>query len=295
MEVLQLTETDDILDLCSDPVFKAVFTRDDPDSRGALMSLLTDYTGRKVTTVAVKENEPAISDIGDRLVRFDINVKFNNGKLANIEMNMFPHDYDLERAEWYLAELHTTQSIKGKDRDYGDINESWQISFFNERKFFEDGAIVHHFEYYDETNETALGGKTHLVTVELGKAKELSDLKAGKKEDLWAYFIRHCQEQGKRGEINAIIRKEGGMRMAMETLLTISKDENERAKLLTIKKNILDWQSGIVSARKEERKKSAAHYEPIISQKDMLLSQKTMLLSQQAAEIAALKKQLGQK
>jgi hypothetical protein len=42
--------------------------------------------------------------------------------------------------------------------------------------------------------------------------------------------------------------------MAMESLLTISKDENERARLLTAEKNMLDWQSSLSLAKKEGRR-----------------------------------------
>jgi hypothetical protein len=41
--------------------------------------------------------------------------------------------------------------------------------------------------------------------------------------------------------------------MAAKTLLTISRDENERVRLMTIEKNILDWQDGINNAKREGR------------------------------------------
>jgi predicted transposase YdaD len=41
--------------------------------------------------------------------------------------------------------------------------------------------------------------------------------------------------------------------MAIESLLTISRDENERARLLTQEKNLVDWQAGINYARREGR------------------------------------------
>jgi hypothetical protein len=41
MKVLRFELTDDIIDICYDNVFKAVFTRDTPESRGALSALLS--------------------------------------------------------------------------------------------------------------------------------------------------------------------------------------------------------------------------------------------------------------
>jgi hypothetical protein len=75
--------------------------------------------------------------------------------------------------------------------------------------------------------------------------------------------------------------------MAIESLLTISRDENERARLLTQEKNLTDWQAGITYARREGIKigqqQSAATIEKQQGQ-----------LAAQAAEIADLKRQLAQ-
>jgi hypothetical protein len=43
--------------LCRDPVFKAVFTKDTPESRGALSGLISAFIGRKISSVSVINNE----------------------------------------------------------------------------------------------------------------------------------------------------------------------------------------------------------------------------------------------
>jgi hypothetical protein len=88
-------------------------------------------------------------------------------------------------------------------------------------------------------------------------------------------------EPGRQEEINQLLEKKEGIYMAVESLKTISQDENERARLLTIEKNLTDWQAGIVHAKRKGRKEAEDYYKPI--------------LAQQAAEIAELKRQLGQK
>jgi hypothetical protein len=60
-----------------------------------------------------------------------------------------------------------------------------------------------------------------------------------------ASFIKHGSEKDKIPEINKLIQKKEGIKMAAETLITISKDENERARLLLAEKNHLDWLDGI--------------------------------------------------
>jgi predicted transposase/invertase (TIGR01784 family) len=251
MKLIQLSPDDDLLNILSDPVFKAVFTHGTDDSRGALKDLISAYTGSPVASVSVKQNEPAVDGTGERQIRFDVNVKFNDGKLADIEMTMNALDFDLIRGEYYLDKLHTGQSIQGVDRDYSDLKETWQISFLNNRMFFNDGAMIHRFEYYDKDNRVSLGGLTRMVTVELDKAEGLKDTERLGKAEKWAYTFKFCPDEGKRDVINRILKSEEGISMAMATLLTISKDENERARLLTQEKNLTDWQSGIVHARRE--------------------------------------------
>jgi predicted transposase/invertase (TIGR01784 family) len=251
MTPIQLKPTDDLLNILADPVFKAVFTRDTKESRGALMALIAAYTGNEVASVVVKQNEPAIEDAAERQIRFDISVRFNDGKLADVEMNMNAQGFDLIRGEYYLGKLHTSQSIQGVKRDYADLKETWQISFMNNRTFFKDESVIHRFEYYDKENEVSLGGLTHIITAELDKAAEVEEPERLCRAEKWAYTFKNCPDGSKREEINKVLKGEEGIAMAMETLLTISADENERARLLTQEKNLLDWQSGINYARKE--------------------------------------------
>jgi predicted transposase/invertase (TIGR01784 family) len=288
MTPIQLKPTDDLLNILVDPVFKAVFTRDTKESRGALMALISAYTGSEVAQVFVKQNEPAIEDAAERQIRFDISVKFNDGKLADVEMNMNALGFDLVRGEYYLGKLHTSQSIQGVKRDYADLKESWQISFLNNRTFFKDDAVIHRFEYYDQENNVSLGGLTHIVTVELDKAADLKEPTNLDSAQKWAYTFKYCPDEGRREEINKIMKGEEGIAMAMETLLTISADENERARLLTQEKNLMDWQSGINYARKEGRE------EGIKLGEQRAATQYQTQLSAQAAHIAELERQLAQ-
>jgi hypothetical protein len=45
MMKVQFGDTDDIIDICLDNVFKAVFTRNAPESQGALSRLLSALIG----------------------------------------------------------------------------------------------------------------------------------------------------------------------------------------------------------------------------------------------------------
>jgi hypothetical protein len=63
MKPIRFELTDDLIDICYDNVFKAVFTRDTPESRGALSALLSAIIGRQLTVIALAINEPPVSDL----------------------------------------------------------------------------------------------------------------------------------------------------------------------------------------------------------------------------------------
>jgi len=69
----------------------------------------------------------------------------------------------------------------------------------------------------------------------------------------WGIFFRYLTDKAKRGKINEIIKYEEGIAMASEVLLSISKDEVERARLMSEYKYQLDLQSKITYAKREGR------------------------------------------
>jgi predicted transposase YdaD len=67
----------------------------------------------------------------------------------------------------------------------------------------------------------------------------------------WAFYFRYLTDRRKRQKINEIIEYEEGIAMASEVLITISRDEVERARLLSEYKYEVDMQSHIVNAKRE--------------------------------------------
>ncbi|MDR1315655.1 MAG: Rpn family recombination-promoting nuclease/putative transposase, partial [Spirochaetales bacterium] len=159
----------DIIDIRFDQAFKAVFTKDTPHSRGALKGLLSSLIRREISSLTITANEPPAGSPGDRQIRFDLTCAFDGGELANIEMTLYPHAFEVLRIEFYLNRLFVTQQIHGNGKSYRDLKLTYQISIVN-RNLFDDDALVHRFEYYDVEHGLRLGGKTRIITVELGKA-----------------------------------------------------------------------------------------------------------------------------
>ena len=87
MKKIYFDETEDILDIRYDNVFKAVFARDNQTSKGALSKLISALICKDIKVVTINTNEPPIDNIKDRQIRFDINCKAKSGEL--IKMRIF--------------------------------------------------------------------------------------------------------------------------------------------------------------------------------------------------------------
>ena len=101
----------------------------------------------------------------------------------------------------------------------------------------------------------SLGGRTRIITVELVKTEPVVDkpVEEMTNAELWAVFFQYLTDEEKRGKIIEIINREEGIAMAVETLVTITQDEIEYERMSNLIKSQLDYQSGMVGARREGR------------------------------------------
>jgi len=120
-------------------------------------------------------------------------------------------------------------------------------------RLFEDEAFFHAFEYYDPVRCVPLNGKSRIITLELSKLEEVAEKPVGEmdKKEIWAFYFRYLNDKNKRGKINEIMEREEGIAMASEVLMTISRDEVERARLMSEYKYQVDTQSKMVYAKRE--------------------------------------------
>jgi predicted transposase/invertase (TIGR01784 family) len=239
-----------------DNVFKAVFTKDSPESRGALSKLLSAVIGRELSVISITTNEPPIENIRDRQIRFDLSCKADDGGLLNVEMSLNPDKCEPVRLEFHAGKLFTGQDIRGGGKTYNDLKEAYQIAILVKGRFFEGEVFLHKFEYYDKEFRVTLGGRTRIITLELGKLEYLVKKPVEKMSavERWGFYFRYLRDKGKRSKINEIMKSEEGIAMASEVVMTISKDEIERARLMSEYKYELDTQSRIGYARQEGRK-----------------------------------------
>ena len=258
MPKVQIDDTDDLIDICYDNVFKAVFTKESPESRKALSRLVSAFIGRDVQAVKITANEPAIDNIRDRQMRFDIACQTEKGELINVEMSLNPTSIEPVRLEFHIGKLFTGQDIRGSDKDYGDLKEAYQIAFLVKERFFADDAFLHTFEYYDRKNSMPLGGRSRIITLELSKLEEVVEKPAGEMSspEHWAVYFRYLRDMDKRRKINEILEYEEGIAMANEVLMTISRDQVERARLMSEFKYELDTRTRINDAKREGQRET---------------------------------------
>jgi hypothetical protein len=271
MYSVQFTINDDLIDICHDNVFKAVFTKDTPASRGALQHLIGANLNEKVCVEAIGQNEPPINNLNDRQIRFDVSVAFADKRKANVEMTMFPSSVEFLRMEYYAARLHVSQEIRGRDLSFDNLTQTYQISFLGNHRFWDDDTLVHHFKFHDNEHNTDLNGRMTIVTVELVKVAQIVQKPVTQMNSMerWAVFLVYCKDKSKIDIINEILQIEEGIAMAGDVMIHISRDEIERCRLESEYKYELDLQSATVEARRAEDRKWQIKYNNLQQQAKM--------------------------
>ena len=244
-----------VLDIRHDSVFKAVFTRDTPESRGALSSLLSALIGKIVSVETIIANEPPSNGMFQRNIRYDISCRTTNGKLVNIEMSLHPNADELNRLEYYVSRLFVMQDIRGSEKHYWDLKETFQIAIIARETFFQDEYLTHQFEYYDPAAAVSLKGKTRIITMELEKAVMAIEKSAVEMTgaEAWAAFFQYLTDNTKSAKIEEIMQHEGGIAMAAETLHGFSEEEKQYLWQMSRDKFELDNQSRMAFAKKAAR------------------------------------------
>jgi predicted transposase/invertase (TIGR01784 family) len=250
-----ILDTDDPIDIRIDGIFKAVFTKGTPESTGALSRLVSALIGRDITIDSILANEPAIGNTRDRQIRFDINCRAENGELFNVEMCLNPVAFEPVSLEFHAAKLYVGQDIKGSDKNYNDLKRAFQIAILAKEKFFPDEVFFHSFEYYDAVNKVSLNGRTRVITLELSKLDKVVEKPANEMSasERWAVFFGYLTDRSKRSKINEILKTEEGIAMAGQVLMKVSRDEEERARIMRDEKIELDYQSLMVYGKRQAR------------------------------------------
>jgi predicted transposase/invertase (TIGR01784 family) len=246
-------ENEDIIDICYDGVFKAVFTKDVPESRVALSKLVSALIGREVSIIEILANEPPARGSWDRQIRYDINCRAENGELVNVEMSLNPDPFEPVRLEYHAARLFTNQNIRGSDKAFNNLKRAYQIAILVKDKFFPDNRFFHTFEYYDPEHEMPLNGRSRIIALELSKLEQVVEKAAAEMsaQEKWAVYFRYLTDKKKRSKINEIIEQEEGIAMASGVVMGWTQEEKEALWAMSREKAELDYQSRMAYAKQQ--------------------------------------------
>ncbi|AEF82358.1 PD-(D/E)XK nuclease family transposase [Leadbettera azotonutricia] len=242
MKRIHFSDDEALFDICTDGVFKSIFTQETPNSRGALNKLLSAILEKDLKVITVTANEPSINDRRERQIRFDINVEFETGQHANVEITVRPNEFETLRMEYYVCKLLLTQGIKGKSRSYRNLEPTYHISIIEKEKLFSDNKLVHRFEYYDRENKVPLGGRTAIITLELQKAGRLAEKPIPNMTSLerWSLFFRYFSLKKQRALINELLKYEEGITMAGAVVKGWTQEEIEAVNAISQEKREMD-------------------------------------------------------
>lgn len=211
------------LNIKNDFIFKEVFASNDELSRGALQDLLSTYLCREVVDVNVTTNEIRSNYLLQKETRMDINVIFNNGERANIEMQLVNQKEELvPRMIYYLTQLFQSQTLKKKR--YTDLHNTYSILIAN---FIVINDEKQYHDYKLEDGPSILSDLLHVIIIELPKVKE-KDVSEMSKIEGWNYFFRNYENEEKKGIIELIKKKWRGVAMAEEKITQITPEELAR-------------------------------------------------------------------
>jgi predicted transposase/invertase (TIGR01784 family) len=287
-----------ILPAYENGVFQAVLTL--PEAYNALIDMVAAFLNRRIVRLTLRNNNMPSRDVYAKSEEFDINcvVDGEDGDQCGIEMQASPmegdkRDNDHRNIKWRsvfnVCDLHANQP--GRGRDYGEFLRSYQIMLCNYRVFDGAGEPAEPFTFRNRAGRELCDAVT-VVFVDLTQAREIAKKPIEEMTDAeaWIVFFALANKPRYRQTIEEITKTREGIAVANETLLSISQDADERARLLSHRIWLRDREHDMAVARKEGR----AELEPLLAEKDAEIADKDAVIAEQAALIAQLQARLGE-
>ena len=244
------------LNLKHDMAFKSVFGADIKESQIALCSLLRSILKQPVSSVKVMNSELTSEIVHQKHPRMDLLVSFDDGRLANIEMQVV---YDSEeffyRMFYYEIRLASRQVLK-EGEPYSNFHLVYQIVITDFIISPEYEELVEQFEQRNWKGQALkyAGQLMQLIFVQLPKVP-LMNVKDMSLLEKWSFFLKYFEDEGKQSIIKEVIKKEEGIAMADKIIKYMSQEWidqlNEEFEQLSINDSIRMENARIKWAREE--------------------------------------------
>jgi len=224
------------LAITDDRVFKAMFSANNTDSNEALRSLLSACTHREISEVQVTKNELIPAHLGAKVPRLDVNVTFNDGELANLEMQVSSSDDNIkDRAAFLTAMLQASQPSRGKK--YRGIKRVYQIFFLDCELFPHSDKLPRRYSYREELENDRLTEMTEIILYEMPKMEQkVQKIIDGKldiidlpEDEKWCIYMRYRHDEKVSGLIRQLYEKEKGIMFAERAVKNGISRDYERA------------------------------------------------------------------
>jgi predicted transposase/invertase (TIGR01784 family) len=254
----------DILPPSDDRIFKVILTS--PLAKPALMDLISAIIGRPILDVVVCSNVLPIGDTNEKDESFDVNCRVDDGTQIDLEMaaSRIEEESDKEhknlkgKSVYYLCDLHSSQPARGLRR-YDKLPRTYQVTFCSYTVFPKRKTFVNPFSLRHDEDGELLTNAVCAIFVELSKLKEILKKPIGDMTDLekWAIFLRYSDVPKYRDIVNEIIETKEALKMGASLLMSVSKDERERAAFRSRRMHQTDMQSNMATAEDRGGKKKA--------------------------------------
>ena len=167
----------DILPPYDDRVFKLILSA--PEAKPALMNLISAVIQRPTKDVWIRNNELPVGDTNEKAERLDLNCVIDDGSQVDIEMQSSRveekqgggHKNLIGKSIYYLCDLHSSQSSKGKP--YDELVQTYQITFCGYTVFPNRMGFMNTFSMRHDMDNGLLHDAIHMMFVELSKLNEV--------------------------------------------------------------------------------------------------------------------------
>jgi predicted transposase/invertase (TIGR01784 family) len=257
-----LPENIEILSPSDDRIFKLLMTS--PEGKPALIDLISATLRRPVVDVVVRNNELPNEDANEKAERLDVNCRLDDETQLDLEMQASRIQEDADREHknlhgktiYYLCDLYSSQPSKGLRR-YDKLAQTYQVTFCSYTVFPNLPYYVNSFSMRHDATNVLLSDSIHVIYVELSKLGEIIKKPVDDMTDLekWALFLRYANIPKYRVAVNKVIESKEALKMAGSLLMSVSKDERERAIYRSRRMYQTDMQSNLATAedRGEQR------------------------------------------
>ena len=246
------------LNLKHDMAFKSVFGSDTKESQIALCSLLSSILKQQVSSVRVMNSELTSEIDKQKHPHMDLLVSFDDGRLANIEMQVVydPKEF-FYRMLYYEIRLAARQVLK-EGEPYSNFHPVYQIVITDFIISIEYEDLVKQFEQRNWKGQALkyAGQLMQLIFVQLPKVPVM-DARNMSLLEKWSFFLKYFEDEGKQSIIEDVIKQEEGIAMADKIIKYMSQEWidqlNEEFEQLSLNDSIRMENARIKWAKEEGR------------------------------------------